>query len=229
MRIPVIGLTCYTDRDKYYLYHEYCEAIVDAGGIPFIIPYIDDTDKLKAVINIIDGVLFAGGGDIHPSYYGGKVTCNLKRVNKERDEFEFKLLELVLKSGKPILGICRGCQLFNVFFGGTLYEHIDGHYKKAPYKKPTHKIIIKENTLLFKLVGKKEIKVNSFHHQAIKKLGNGLIASSQGEDGIIESIEKPDYPFLLGVQFHPEYIYRIEDIYKIFKGFLDATNEKKGD
>ena len=221
MRYSKIGLSCYGDRDKYYLYREYVSAIDAVNGIPIIIPHILDKDKLLKIVEVIDGLVLAGGGDIYPSFYGEKETGNLLHVNKERDEFELLLLEGTIKLSKPILGICRGCQLINVFLGGNL-SNIDNHWQKAPYGKATQKISIREKTLLFEVIGKKEIMVNTFHHQAIKRLGNGLVVSAQAEDGIIEAVEKPGSIFLLGVQFHPEYLHENSEIRKIFDAFINA-------
>lgn len=178
----------------------YVRAIERTGAIPVV------CDKNRAVDwDDISGVLFTGGEDVEPSRYGEE-TLERTSINEERDRAEFRLAELASERSLPMLGICRGCQLINVFFGGSLSQHIEGHDKMTEGDSH-HEVDILEGTELFRIVNEKTIWVNSAHHQAVKRLGEGLGISARAPDGTIEGIESYVYP-ALGVQWHPE---RLED------------------
>ena len=222
----IIGITCKSDTKSFYLPRPYVMAVTAAGGTPLVLPHVDGTciDELS---NLLDGLLLAGGGDIHPMFYGGTDSDKLKRVDPTRDRFELTLVKRFARTGKPILGICRGMQVLNVAFGGNLYHDVGeltdvNHWQKAPEHEPIHTIRLKKGTLLHKIMGQTTLMVNSFHHQAVKTVADGFIVSALAEDGIIEAIEHPDYGFMLGVQFHPEYMYESEPFNKLFAAFVAA-------
>lgn len=222
----IIGITCKSDTKSFYLPRPYVMAVTVAGGTPLVLPHVDDTciDELS---NLLDGLLLAGGGDIHPMFYGCTDSGKLKRVDPIRDRFELTLVKRFAQTGKPILGICRGMQVLNVAFGGNLYQDVGeltdvNHWQKAPVHEPIHTITLKRGTLLHKIMGQTTLMVNSFHHQAVKTVADGFIVSALAEDGIIEAIEHPDYGFMLGVQFHPEYMYEGEPFNKLFAAFVAA-------
>ncbi len=219
-RRVVIGITCKSGKDNFYLPKAYTRAILASGALPILLPVFKDDEMMEYLIESLDGLLLAGGGDIHPKFYNQPVQAELKKVNPERDEWEFQLLKRFKETGKPILGICRGIQVINVGFGGDLYQHIQNHYQKEPTDRPSHEIFIKEDTLLHRLLRMERIMVNSFHHQAIKSLASGFLVSAYAPDNTIEAIEDPEHPFLLGVQFHPEYMYKDKIIKRLFDGFV---------
>ena len=188
----------------------YVKAIRRAGGIPIIITITDDEDELNRILGIIDGLLLTGGVDVHPNRYGEEPVPEIGNINPERDEFDLKLVRMAVEAELPILAICRGIQVMNVAFGGTLYQDISTQHPKANILHRIkaenvihHYVDIKEGTLLHKLLGAKA-GVNTSHHQAVKDLAEGFIISAYSEDGVIEGIEMPGRPCLLGVQFHPE-------------------------
>jgi putative glutamine amidotransferase len=167
----------------------------------------------------LHGILFTGGGDISPTRYGGDENVTYQQVNPERDDFEFELMRLAFEIRIPVLGICRGMQLANVFLGGTLIEdiprhagltrsitHHQGQVSGKGLGDYAHEITVMPNTLLHEMTASERIEVNSFHHQAIRLLGRGLNISGRSEDGIIEAVEyaKPESGFFVGVQWHPE-------------------------
>ncbi len=201
-RRPVIGITLDVDGEYLRIKHQYPPAIRRAGGIPLLIPHANDPGT---VADIIDGLLIPGGGDIDPSYYSEfpiqieDERTGHRGVSKERTEFEIALLRAIIESRKPVLGICYGMQMINVALGGSLYQDISVQFGTAvDHGKGKHRILGRGD-----LLGG-EFMVNSSHHQAVKHIGNGLSSIAISDDGIIEALELPGYPFLVGVQWHPE-------------------------
>jgi putative glutamine amidotransferase len=217
---PIIGITIDIDGEYLKLKHHYCDAIREAGGVPVLIPPADNTRTYAEKIN---GLLIPGGNDINPSYYHEVMLPQVKPVETRRSDFEMSLLKEVLVLGKPVLGICYGMQLINVFFGGTFYQDIATQMKVAiNHKKRYHTIVITENSFL------KEgtFSVNSTHHQAIKKLGKGLSAFACSPDKLIEAFYKEKYHFLVGVQWHPERM-RKELSINLFRSFIEVSGDRK--
>ncbi len=152
------------------------------------------------------GLVLSGGGDVHYSAYGGDPAL-CEQVSETRDKLEFGLLEIAMARRVPVLGICRGIQVLNVFLGGTLIGHIEGHsaFEQGNQKVDRkHRINVLAGTKLHAILGEEFPTVNSAHHQAVKELGNGLIVSARTEDGTIEAVELPGEHFVIGVQWHPE-------------------------
>lgn len=203
----VIGITAnyHLEEKTLTLREYYINSVLRAGGMPLILAA--QTELLDNYINLCDGILFTGGGDLDPCYFGQAPAVMLGEVNPRRDEFEINLAHKMLASGKAALGICRGCQIMNVAAGGSLIQHLDSdlcHQQKAPRDYPIHDIFIASNSQLFRILGSDKIKVNSFHHQAVDQPGNGIYYSAYAQDGTVEAIEYPGHPFYLGVQWHPE-------------------------
>ncbi len=246
---PLIGLTTYFVKDSYIgtkrirgisrqdmsmSSMDYSLSVNKAGGIPIDIPVINDEVYIEELADRLDGFVFSGGPDIHPYYYGQSLKKGHGLIVPERDEFEFKLFEKVLERNKPILGICRGLQLINIYFGGTIYhdiykctstelEHIPRLIPKYSY---SHKVTLETKSKLYEAFGKKVIDINSFHHQAIDRLGKGLKKTAWAEDGIIEAIEHINKFFLVAVQWHPEMMHEVyEEQLNIFKLFIKYTKE----
>lgn len=213
----------------------YMKAIEGAGGIPIMLPLTNDEPVLEQLVHACDGLLFTGGHDINPRLYGQSRSGKCGTIIEERDEMETKLFTFSCRENKPMLGICRGIQLFNVMLGGTLYQDVPTerpspltHVQKPPYDIPVHEVHIEEGSLLGKIVGESIISVNSYHHQAIKELAPHCHATAWASDGLIEAIEHPDYHYLLAVQWHPEFMHINDHIsQKLFNSFIEAAYMQK--
>ena len=236
---PLIALTPYfnIERDEPYMRPAYLKAIRAAGGIPMILPLDLEEEDLQQIVDTFDGFLFTGGPDIHPFYFGEETQAHCGNVCLRRDRMEILLLKLVMKTGKPVFGICRGIQLLNVALGGDIYQDIPSqfpqdfpiaHVQPFDYAIPSHKVEVQPGTLLEQLTGCNTLNVNSMHHQACRKLAPGLVACGHASGDLIEAVEKPDYPFFLGVQWHPEYLWEQDPaIRQIFEAFVKAANAKR--
>lgn len=241
---PLIGITpdFNGDRSEFggkeptsFVRNRYLNAIWELGGIPFILPLTEKKNGARMVLDRIDGLLLTGSGpDIPPSLYHEKQKYPFSLVHPLRTEFEISLCRLALKEKKPILGICGGNQLFNVALKGSLIQDIPSevdsslfHRQKEKYEKTSHWVEITPGSLLHRIFKKRKIKVNSFHHQSVKKLGKGLKLNAVSPDGVIEGIEYPDHPFALGVQWHPECLVKT-DIFsrRLFQAFIKSAQSK---
>ncbi len=228
---PIIGIVPLVDIEKesYWMLPGYMKAIEQAGGIGIMLPLTYEQKDLEELIQRVDGLLFTGGPDIFPFMYNEKISEECGQCCFERDEMEFNLFKLAYQSKMPMLGICRGHQFFNVMMHGSLYQDINSqmysrvkHHQSMPYDKPIHEVQIVSQSPLKKLLGKEKIEVNSLHHQGIKDLGQGLKAMATSKDGLIEAIYAPDYPFMWGVQWHPEFSYKKDkNSQLIFLTFID--------
>jgi putative glutamine amidotransferase len=223
---PLIGICSNYNMEtgEYCLRDFYIDSLYRAGASVIMLPPIMDTSLLEAYMQVCSGYVFPGGGDIDPWHWGELPEWGLGEINPRRDSFELKLAEMVMDRKLPTLGICRGCQVLNVAAGGSLIQDISSplaHEQKAPRDYPFHDIVIKPG-LLAKIMGEDEIRVNSFHHQAIERLGRGMRISALAPDGIIEAIESVDAPFILGVQWHPECM-QDEAADKLFKALVQAA------
>ncbi len=214
---PRIGVTSWHHKDSEerweYVRDNYTRSVYQAGGLPIIFPMPSaDPAVLDDYLAGVDGLLFTGGEDVHPRHYGESVRAECGEIDPDRDDFELGLARRALERGIPTFGICRGIQLMNVACGGTLFQDLS----ERPGTKPEHRtkreeraqlrhgVRILPDTRLREIVGSEEVKVTSTHHQLINRLGTGLRASALGDDGIIEAVERPDHPFFLAVQWHPE-------------------------
>ena len=235
MKKPVIGITLDHENDQKYsalpyyaLRENYIRAVQLYGGTPILLPF--ENSEISNYLNLIDGLLITGGNfDISPALYGNGDMHNKTSLKESRTSFEWNLTKEAISLNKPILGICGGMQLLNVILGGDLIQHIPDEIENAlehevkPYDNPAHTINIKAGSLLYKLAEeKKVIGVNSSHHQAVKNLPKNIIASGISSDSVIEAIEHINYNFMLGVQWHPEYLISQLD-HNIFKEFVNAT------
>ena len=215
---PLIGVFPSTKDDStVWLYENYTDALVSLGALPVIIPTHGkgEKDTLFELMDRCDGFLFTGGVDIEPSRYGEKRWEACKVFSPKRDAFELLALSYALKWRKPILGICRGCQLINIALGGTLCQDIPtahpnaARHSSSSITDPTlHEIIIPEESPLYELSGEPRVTVNSFHHQCVDKLGDGLKILASSPDGIPEGVYAEGEPFVMGVQWHPERAYK---------------------
>lgn len=235
---PVIGIILdlnvndprkylYAKLPWYALRQNYATSVEKFGGVPVMLPYNEDIDSS---LWIIDGLIIAGcDEDIHPRFYGQDVIYNSLKTKDERAVYEIEFTRKALARNMPVLGICNGLQIINTIFGGTLIQHIPdsrksdiNHEQPEPKHIPSHKVLLKEGTLARALSTSPEIMVNSTHHQAIDKLGLGLIASGFAPDGIIEVIESVAYKFLFGVQWHSEHLNNELD-QNLFKKLIEVS------
>jgi len=211
----------------------YFQALVGAGGRPDELELVTASDSGRIRAEGLDGILFAGGEDVDPAWYGEDKRYDNVRVNRARDEFERELLDRALDRRLPILGICRGSQVINVKFGGTLFQDLAGdaipefqHQQTGSRSETTHRVTLTDPDSRLALAFQGSCPVNSLHHQAIKRLGRGLKVSARSEDGFIEAVESADdYPFLLAVQWHPEELRSQPEQLRVFELFLARCRE----
>jgi putative glutamine amidotransferase len=189
----------------------YVGAVQAAGGVALLLPPDDPADEVvKPLLDRIDCVILAGGSDIDPSTYGGRRHPKTGEASPRRDRFEQALTRRALERGMPLLGICRGMQLLNVALGGTLVQHIPdlvGHeeHLQTPGSFCDHDVHLQEGSLAARAAGAEQVTVRSHHHQGVDELGEGLVASGWSvRDELVEAIEVPVKPFVLGVLWHPE-------------------------
>jgi putative glutamine amidotransferase len=210
---PIIGLSSnWIDNSYTSAYVTYVRSVMKTGGVPVVLPVTSDESMIGQYLDIIDGLIMTGGEDIDPSYFGEEPIKGMGRIVPERDEFDIKLIKMAVARNIPVLGICRGEQLLNVAFGGTLYQDIPSqigeiglkHNQNAPNYHASHGIEIEKGSFMEVLLGTTFIRVNSLHHQAVKDIAPGFIATAKSKDGIIEAIEMIGSKRVLGVQFHPE-------------------------
>lgn len=206
---PVIGITAnYDHEQKNFLLREfYAFSVSQAGGIPLILPVINQDNMADSYLKLCDGFVFSGGGDLDPCYFGQSPSNKLGEINPWRDQFEIELARQVLVSRRAALGICRGCQIMNVAAGGTLTQNLETsicHMQKAPRDYPFHDIFIERDSLLAGILQCQQVRVNSFHHQAVDQSGQDISLCAYAADGTVEALEGNGDLFYLGVQWHPE-------------------------
>ncbi len=236
---PLIGLTIsiQSDEKKIFTPTSYPAAIIAAGGTPVLLNITRDPEMIAQYADMVDGVLFSGGDDVDPTAYGEAQAWNCGDISPMRDAFEMQLLQTLLTRHpkKPILGICRGAQVLNVAMGGTLYQDLHSqlpdcirHQQKQISVYASHRVEIAPDSRLHAIYGTDEVMVNSFHHQAVKEVGAGLTMSARAADGVIEALEKPDHPYFVAVQWHPERLVEREfhpEHKALFSSFVQACRK----
>ncbi len=228
---PIIGITSAADDKNIFLKKGYFNAVFYAGGFPMAIACLAGANKqyIDAVLEMTDGIIFTGGGDIHAKFYNEPVHEKSDLICVERDEFELALMKRTLELDKPMFAICRGSQVLNVAMGGSLTQHIDNHAIIDRSEETVHDVSVCKDTLLHKILNKDVTDVNSLHHQCVGRVGDGLIVAAKSPEGIIEAIELPQKAFVLGVQWHPERIFdKYTDHAELFKHFINTCAAKKG-
>lgn len=208
-RRPVVGINCsyVEETDRYSLPREYVDAVQEAGGVPILLPFAANEAEAERIVEGLDAIVFTGGNDINPAAWGEPVHSRTKLLPWFKQRSDEAFARLAIERDMPILAICYGCQLMNVVQGGSLHQHVpdladvcDAHRTDGK----THEIELTGTGLLKEILGYRTGRVNSFHHQAINRLGRGLRITALAEDGLPEAIESPSHRFLVGVQWHPE-------------------------
>jgi len=238
MNQPLIGLTLDSDEGegisrsaRYGLRANYADAIAEAGGMPVGLPHA--LDAIDSYADRLDALVVTGGAfDVDPAMFGADAKHATVTLKPNRTGFELGVTKAMMARKKPVLGICGGEQLLNVILGGTLIQHIEDevadsllHEQPNPRNTPGHAVKVTPGSLLHKISGEAEIKVNSAHHQAVKSVGPGVVVNAVAADGVIEGIEDPRLPFCIGVQWHPEFRIGAADK-KLFQALVGAASKK---
>lgn len=218
MKRPLIGITAGVNQEGTYctIYRPFGDALIAAGALPVLLPVTADESVLADYISRLDGFIFSGGGDIDPMIFGEYQKPACGNINPLRDESELALAQLLLKANKPVLGICRGFQVMNIALGGTVYQDLPSEYEgeliahrqKQPETYPSHPVMVTAGSQLAGIIGDHAM-VNSLHHQAVRKMGAWSVCAT-APDGVIEAAEAPQRSFFLGVQWHPERLWRTD-------------------
>lgn len=241
---PVIGVTTQTQEPVqnelprcWIMGQRYVEVLTSFGGVPWLVPLIaDDLDTLRAIYDRLDGIFLPGGADMDPTSYGHQRNGGCGRTDLDRDRTEIQLVRWAAEDGKPVLAVCRGAQVLNVAAGGTLYQDIggerDGSIKHdyfpvdGKYTRDflSHTVTVEPGTQLRRLLGDATVEVNSMHHQGIRALAPGLVASAIAPDGVVEAVEPEGGEFMIGVQWHPENLVHADPrMQRLFAAFIDAA------
>lgn len=229
----VIGIIPLYDDEKesYWMLPGYMKMLEAENAIPLMLPLTSKAEELDYFLEICGGFLLTGGHDVSPSVYHAvkEPWCGL--CCEIRDEMERYILNKAIEQDKSALGICRGIQFMNACYGGTLFqdlvtEHTSciDHHMKPPYDRVAHQVTVQKDTPLYNILGKEQIGVNSYHHQAIKKLSSKFQTMAFSEDGLIEGIYMPSHKFVVGVQWHPEFSYEVdENSRKLINAFVASV------
>jgi putative glutamine amidotransferase len=239
---PLIGLTSWTrrvrsgakDRFNEAVPRGYTQGVEGASGLPVLLPNSDDVSLAPDYIARVDGLLLTGGDDVHPRLYGEAPHPRIDLVDERRDAFEIALLQAAREREMPVFGICRGLQIINVALGGDLYQDVPsqadsavGHAQKTLREGPWHEVEIRPGTRLAEILGETRTAVNSYHHQACRRVAQGLVATAATADGLVEAVEDPTHPFFLAVQWHPEVLEGGDaaSTRRLFLAFIAAARE----
>ena len=238
---PIIGVTTSCERtekgvDRAFVNAAYIRAVERAGGIPLLLTPYHSPAALSRFAEQVDGILLTGGGDIDPAQFGEAPHPKTDLVYRERDELELqRVTRQAIETGRPLLAICRGLQVVNVALEGSLHQHVPdlfgddiAHSQPGARSDRTHDVTVEPGSRLAAIAGGEHLRVNSFHHQAIKELGNGLKAVAWAPDKVIEAVELPSAPgFVLAVQWHPEELVDEDPAaLRIFQALVDAARRR---
>jgi len=232
---PVVGLIPLFDNDKdsYWMLPGYMLSLEACGALPIMLPLSTDTDELKQLADMCDGLLMTGGHDVSPDMYGADASEKCGETCELRDKMEKLLFTEFYELDKPVLGICRGIQLMNVLMGGSLYQDLETeyesdieHHMSKPYDRVAHKVNVMDNTPLADIIGAGTHGVNSYHHQAVRDVADSVKVMATAEDNLVEAIYVPDKSFIMAIQWHPEFSYKTDgDALKIMQAFADACRK----
>lgn len=229
---PVIGLTTYTSENRQQINNAYLKSVEQAGGIPVGIPILKEED-VEAVLDRIDGLILIGGNDVDPMLFNEDPHQKIGTFAKELDYSDIRLFKAALKRNMPILGVCRGLQIINVALGGSLIQDIPAQvegaiaHKQASKRGETTHFVELLGGKIQEILGEERVHVNSFHHQAAGRVGEGLTVTATSSDGIIEALEYDAHPYCVSVQWHPEELSIVGDDYakKLFASLVEASKK----
>jgi len=236
MKRPVIGITTDSNDtdDRYMSTITYASAVERAGGLPLLLPYGVDHALIPQYVDLLDGICFTGGNDMNPARFGEEWHPKVTRMDERREKFEFALIAEVEKRRLPALGVCFGSQLMNVHRGGSLIQFLPEQKADAMehrYQKevgPTrHAVKLDTASQLGAAIGKSDVSVNTYHKQAVNKLGKGLRVIATAPDGVIEAFEDPSFPMFAAVQWHPERLTDEPEHLAPFKLLVSKSAEAK--
>ncbi len=224
------GSGVFANYERAYVNRDYIEAVLSSGAVPVLLPINSNVNVLNALLEKVEGVVFSGGYDVSPLFYGEEPSAKLGEVLPERDRAEVLVYRICRERGLKMLGICRGMQFLNIANGGSLWQDLSEmegvtgrllkHAQAQTPNLPTHSVRISRESLLYKILREDEIFVNSFHHQAVSRLGEGLSVSAVAKDGVVEAVENVEQKTLC-VQWHPEMMFRTDpNAKKIFDFFV---------
>jgi putative glutamine amidotransferase len=243
---PLIGISCSMGQAIYSMHQDnvpqlqhrlgdnYVKAVMEAGGIPVLLPNSTDLSCVEEIAAGLDGFLLSGGGDVDPALFGQRATAQLGAVTPRRDDFELALARYIMnETDKPVLGICRGIQVMNVAMGGTLHIDLPSDGKLChsltmyPRNIRTHDIRVTAGSMMEDIMEGREGRVNSFHHQAIREVADCFVVTAvSSEDGVIEAVEQPGERFVVGVQWHPEELTEFPEAKNLFRSFVKAASKE---
>lgn len=232
---PIIGISSSLKDQVLLVPTDNIQAISDHGGVPIVLPNLQG-DEVESIAQLIDGLLLTGGGDIDPTLFGEEPLQGLGTITPERDNFEIAIIQKMIELNKPILGICRGSQILNIAVGGDMYQDIYSQHEKsllqhtqlAVRSHASHFVQVNDGTILRNIVQREKLKVNSFHHQAVRRMPKDFQVSALASDGVIEAFESKIHHFVMGVQWHPENMVTNMDSSSaaIFRAFTQACVSK---
>lgn len=207
---------------------DYVAAIEQAGGLPVLLPAFDDASTTMQLLKTFDGLVLSGGSDVTPMLYGQDTSPLCGKTEIFRDNSEIALIHEAIKNKNfPVLAICRGCQMLNVAFGGTLNQHIENHhFTSIPINSIAHTATVKENSILSELSDSPEIQINSYHHQSIKELSKDFFITALAKDHVIEAIQHKENRYVIGVQWHPEMMLDFKLSRNLFHSFVQNCSIK---
>jgi len=242
---PIIGIATMSDHDaaglhapRFSLNQSYNKAVMAAGGIPVLIPHVEDMDSLRQLYEMFDGLLLPGGVDIHPRHYNEEAHPKLDPTDDGMDWVEVNLVRWALEDDMPILGICRGEQVLNVVMGGTLWQDLPSEYAtvfdhRESFKRKirdylAHDVRVESGSRLADILQGGRVWVNTSHHQAIKRVAPGLRATAWSPDDLVEGVESPEHFFVVAVQWHPEeMVKKHEGARRLFATFVEAAAQRR--
>ncbi|PWL41565.1 MAG: hypothetical protein DBY42_05655 [Bacillota bacterium] len=224
---PVVGLSCSFEENRYFLKHQYADAVFAAGAIPVILPYVPE-EEIAPTLDRLDGLLLTGGDDVSPACYGEEPHPRTEATTLRRDRFELLALEEAFGRSMPVFGICRGLQILNVYLGGSLFQDIPETFGAHHEDGVFHPVLVEKGSDLYGLSGP-QYRSNSFHHQALNRLGRGITPIAYSHEGIVEAISH-ERENVFGVQWHPE---RSDDtvshgLFRRFVTFAEAYRRGNG-
>jgi putative glutamine amidotransferase len=246
---PLIGITCsygivsgnslssvstaHMPQEFNQLSNAYVKAVENAGGVPVIIPLYNNIQNIIPLLEVLDGIVLSGGVDISSIMYGQRPSGKLKTITPLRDKQEIEIVNHIIKHRYiPVLGICRGMQILNIAYGGSLYQDLESNgfgchlLNMYPRNYETHTVTPCESSILYGIFGNAQVGVNSFHHQAVENIGNGLKVAALSDDNVVEALENcEEDKFIIGIQWHPEELSDDIKQQEIFKTFINSCKK----